>query len=84
MIRVKKFFSNSIYLEFMGKKDKSDALLLSAVFWNSLTRWLQNGGLKQHFLDVSVASFLGNNNFQNIYARTLVFFFQNVLNFMHI
>ena len=35
MIRVKKFFSNSIYLEFMGKKDNSSALLLSAVFETS-------------------------------------------------
>ena len=32
MIRVKKFFSDQIYLEFMGKKDNSGALLLSAVF----------------------------------------------------
>ena len=32
MIRVKKLFSNSIYVEFMGKKDNSGALLLSAVF----------------------------------------------------
>ena len=32
MIKLKKFFSNSIYLEFMGKKDKSGALLLSALF----------------------------------------------------
>ena len=32
MIRVKKSFSNSIYLKFMGIKDNSGALLLSAVF----------------------------------------------------
>ena len=32
MIIVKKFFSNPIYLEFMGKKDNSDGFLLSAVF----------------------------------------------------
>ena len=32
MIRVKKLFSNQIYLEFMGKKVNSGALLLSAVF----------------------------------------------------
>ena len=32
MIRVKKSFSNSIYLKFMGIKDNSDALLPSAVF----------------------------------------------------
>ena len=32
MIRVKEFFSYSIYLEFMGKNDKGEALLLSAVF----------------------------------------------------
>ena len=32
MTRVKQFFSNYIYLEFMGKKDNSGALLLSAVF----------------------------------------------------
>ena len=31
-IRVKQTFSNSIYLEFMGKKDDSGAFLLSAVF----------------------------------------------------
>ena len=35
MIRVKKFLSNLIYLEFMGKKDNSDALLISAVFGTS-------------------------------------------------
>ena len=35
MIRVKQSFSNSIYLEFMVKKDNSDALLLSAVFGTS-------------------------------------------------
>ena len=35
MIIVKKFFSNSIYLEFMGKKDNSDPLLLSAEFLTS-------------------------------------------------
>ena len=32
MIKVKQCFSNSIYLEFMGKKDISRAFLLSAVF----------------------------------------------------
>ena len=32
MIKVKQSFSNWLYLEFMGKKDNSDALLLSAVF----------------------------------------------------
>ena len=32
MIIVKQSFSNSIYLKFMGEKDNSDALLLSAVF----------------------------------------------------
>ena len=32
MTRVKQFFSNSIYLEFMGEKDNSGALLPSAVF----------------------------------------------------
>ena len=31
-IRVKQTFSNSIYLEYMAKKDNSDALLLSLVF----------------------------------------------------
>ena len=36
MIIVKQSFSNSIYLKFMGKKDKSDdALLFSAVFGTS-------------------------------------------------
>ena len=35
MIRVKQSFSNSIYAIFMGKKNNSDALLLSAVFWTS-------------------------------------------------
>ena len=35
MIRVKQSFSNSIYLEFMEKKDNSDVLLLSAVFGTS-------------------------------------------------
>ena len=30
-IRVKQTFSNSIYLEFMAKKDNRDAFLLSAV-----------------------------------------------------
>ena len=35
MIRVKNSFSSSIYLEFMVKKDNSDALLLSAVFGTS-------------------------------------------------
>ena len=32
MIRVMQFFSNWFYLELIWKKDKSDALLLSAVF----------------------------------------------------
>ena len=32
MIKVKQSFSNWLYLEFMEKKDNSDALLLSAVF----------------------------------------------------
>ena len=32
MIIVKQSFHNSIYLEFMGKKGNSGALLLSAVF----------------------------------------------------
>ena len=32
MMRVKKSFSNSIYLKLMGIKDDSGALLLSAVF----------------------------------------------------
>ena len=32
MIKVKQSFSNWLYLEFMGKKDNSHALLLSAVF----------------------------------------------------
>ena len=32
MITLKQSFSNLIYLKFMGKKDNSDALLLSAVF----------------------------------------------------
>ena len=32
MIRVKQSFSNSIYLKFMGRKENSGALLLSAVF----------------------------------------------------
>ena len=32
MITVKQSFSNLLYLEFMGKKDISGALLLSAVF----------------------------------------------------
>ena len=32
MIREKQSFSNSIYQKFMGKKDNSGALLLSAVF----------------------------------------------------
>ena len=32
MIRVKQAFRNYIYLRFMGKKDNSGALLLSAVF----------------------------------------------------
>ena len=35
MIRVKQSFSNSIYLEFMGEKDTSGALLLSTVFLTS-------------------------------------------------
>ena len=35
MIRVEQFFSNSINLKFMEKKDISDALLLSAVFGTS-------------------------------------------------
>ena len=35
MIRVEKFFSNSINLEFTGKKDNSSALLLSAMFETS-------------------------------------------------
>ena len=35
MIIVKQSFSNSIYLKFMGKKDKSDALLFLAVFGTS-------------------------------------------------
>ena len=34
MITVKQSFSHWLYLEFMGKKDNSDALLLSAVFVN--------------------------------------------------
>ena len=32
MMTKKQDFSNWLYLEFMGKKDNSDALLLSAVF----------------------------------------------------
>ena len=32
MITVKQSFSHWLYLEFMGKKDYSDALLFSAVF----------------------------------------------------
>ena len=32
MIRVKQSFSNWLYLEFIWKKDNSDALLLSVVF----------------------------------------------------
>ena len=32
MITVKQSFSNSIYLEFMGEKDISDAFLLSKAF----------------------------------------------------
>ena len=32
MVKVKQFFSNWFYLEFMEKKDNIDALLLSAVF----------------------------------------------------
>ena len=32
MIKVKQSFSNWLYLEFIGKKDNSGVLLLSAVF----------------------------------------------------
>ena len=35
MIKVKQSFSNLLYLEFVGKKDNSDAFLLSAVFGTS-------------------------------------------------
>ena len=64
MIRVKQSFSNSIYLEFMQKKDNSSALLLSAVFENALTRWLPNGVLKQDLLDVSAATSFVKYNFE--------------------
>ena len=33
--RINQTFSNSIYLEFMGKKDSSGAFLLSGVFGTS-------------------------------------------------
>ena len=34
MIRIKQAFRNYIYLKFIGKKDKSGALLISPVFGN--------------------------------------------------
>ena len=75
-ITIKQSFSNWLYLEFMGKKHNSGALLLSTVFGTPLTLRLPNSVLKQDLLDVSVATFFRNNNFGNDYSRTLILFFK--------
>ena len=51
-IRVKKFFSISIYLEFMGKKDNSGAFLLSTVFgtrYTWITEWCSEARPSRRF-----------------------------------